>query len=234
MGTAVRFLAALAISLGVAFFAGQMIAEVFRLTEEYIAVMFGYVIFGLVAIALFAVTYSLARKPNAFNWTAIALALLLVALSLAPNVADAVLSRGSNPYNLSKDLEVILSLLLPGLLMILVQWGQVRRRWRSLREPEGTTTCWPWATTVIGAVAVINPLGLEIVRSALSSYSGDMLQGLWLMITFAGGAALIIGGIIEYRIRLRAYRARVVDASKALAPDSEKWQQVFGKDAQAG
>lgn len=234
MGTAVRFLAALVISLAVAFFAGQMIAEVFRLTEEYIAVMFGYVIFGLVAIALFAVTYPLARRPSAFNWTAIALAVLLVGLSLAPNAIDAVQSSGTSPYNLSKDLEVILSLLLPGLLLILVQWGQVRRRWQNLREPDGASTCWPWATTVIGAIAVINPLGLEVVRTALSSYSGDMLQGLWRMIVFAGAAALIIGGIIEYRIRLRAYRARVVAASKALAPDSEKWQQVFGKDGQAG
>jgi hypothetical protein len=234
MGTAVRFIAALVISLLVAFVAGQMIAMTFGLTEEYIAVMFGYVIFALVAIALFAVTYPLARKARAFNWTALGLALLLAVLSLLPNAIEAVQSRGSSPYNLGKDHEVVLALLVPGLLLILVQWGQVRRRWQSLREPDGAWTCWPWATTVVGAIAVLNPLGLEILKSAFSSSGGDMLRGLWLMITLAAGVALVIGAIIEYRIRLRAHRARVVAASKALAPESEKWQQVFGNDTQAG
>jgi hypothetical protein len=234
MGTIVRFIAALVISLLVAFVAGQVIAMQFALTEEYIAVMFGYVIFALVAIALFAVTYLIARKARAFNWTAVGLALLLVVLALLPNVIDAVQGRGTNPYNFSKDIEVTLALLVPGLLLILIQWGQVRRRWQNLREPDGAMTCWPWVTTVIGTIAVLNPFGLDILKSALTASPGDLMRGLWLMITAATGAALAIGAIIEYGVRRRAMRARAVAASKALAPDSEKWQQVFGNDRQAG
>lgn len=233
MGTVLRFIAALAISLAIAFAAGQMIATEFLITDEFAAVMLGHVIFGLVAIALFAVAYARARRPGLFNWTALAVAALFAGLVLLPALTDAVRSQGTSPYNLDKNLEILLAMLLPGLLLVLIQWSLVRRRWLSLREPEGAYTGWPWITTVVAAVAVLSPPGLAILRSALRQSSTDWLREINLMLALGAGAVLAVAAVIECVIRVRMLRSRAVAASRALAPDAEKWQQVFGDDARS-
>ncbi len=234
MGTVVRFFGALLVSLLLAFIAGQLIATTFDLTEEYIAVMFGHVILGLVAIALFIVTYLVARSHRAFNGAALALTALLVVLTLLPDISDAVYSKGTSPYNFGKNSALMIALLLPGLVLILVQWGLLRRRWQTQRDRAGAMTCWPWVTTIVAMVAVINPFGLEILKASLEQSTTDWLRGLWTLVAIGTGALLLIGGVIEFGIRRRTWKARDVDAAKALAPDSEKWQQVFGDRSRDG
>ena len=70
---------------------------------------------------------------------------------------------------------------------MLVQWGLVRRRWLQATGEEDLTR-WPWITTVVAGLAILNPFGLAIFAAALKRdptgdwlwhLSGRYRGGLW-------------------------------------------------------
>lgn len=61
----------------------------------------------------------------------------------------------------------------------------------------------PWIMLVLTAIAILNPLGLEIVSAALRYSVTDWLRDLWVTITLAGAAVALVLGLIEWRIRTR-------------------------------
>jgi|GEM_PF-5706392 len=90
-------------------------------------------------LAIFALSYALAKRERVLDWTAVVLATvtlfptgLITALSLL-----LVYSRGtSNLPDVKRDLfGMTFVFLVPFALVILIQWWLVRRRWRRLRHP---------------------------------------------------------------------------------------------------
>jgi hypothetical protein len=53
------------------------------------------------------------------------------------------------------------------------------------------------------AVAIFNPLGLEIIGSAISYSPTDWLRDLWVVVTLAGTAIIVALGLIEWFVRGR-------------------------------
>jgi hypothetical protein len=68
---------------------------------------------------------------------------------------------------------------------------------------------WPWFTLILTVVVIFNPYGLEIVSSAIRYSPTDWFRDLWVMITLAGAAILVILGLIEWRIRKTMTTRRV-------------------------
>ena len=91
---------------------------------------------------------------------------------------------------------------------MLVQWGLVRRRWLRLRG-EDDFTLWPWITTMIGGLAILNPLGLDIIGQAIAYRPTNWLRDVVRTVALSGVAALIVMILIEYYIRGRMLRRRL-------------------------
>ena len=145
MGTFFAFLGTLLLSQFVALLAGLQLADFFRVTEEFIAVMMGLMLFALISVVLFAIVYNVARTARAFQLLAIALVVIVLALLALPGAIAAVASGSLAPLSLGvKDVPVLLELLIPALVTILVQWGLVRRRWLKRRRCWASTypACW--------------------------------------------------------------------------------------------
>ena len=132
-----------------------------------------------------------------------------MALAALPSLVERIAQRSTNPYTVGiENLYITLELLIPAFLTVLVQWGLVRRRWLRKRGDEDLTL-WPWITTLVAGLAILNPLGLEIISSALNSSAGNMLRQLWIAISLSGAAVLIVMALIEVAIRWRMLRRRL-------------------------
>jgi hypothetical protein len=66
----------------------------------------------------------------------------------------------------------------------------------------------PWFTLLAAAVLILNPLGWEIVCSALRYSSTDWLRELWVLVTLIGVAALVVMGCLEAWYRGRRLRTK--------------------------
>jgi hypothetical protein len=64
-------------------------------------------------------------------------------------------------------------------------------------------TRWPWITVLAAAVAIFNPLGFEIIGSAIRYSPTDWLRDLWVIVTLAGVAIIIGLALIEWFVRGR-------------------------------
>ena len=53
------------------------------------------------------------------------------------------------------------------------------------------------------AVAIFNPLGLEIIGSSIAYSPTDWLRDLWVIVTLAGVAIIVALGLIEWFVRGR-------------------------------
>ena len=70
----------------------------------------------------------------------------------------------------------------------------------------GAGTRWPWVTGVLVVVLALNPLGIDILNSALS---GDPLsRAIWRPIVLTGIVLLGTIAIIEWQLRLFIQRRR--------------------------
>jgi uncharacterized BrkB/YihY/UPF0761 family membrane protein len=68
MGTFFVFFGILLLSQFVALLAGLQLADHFRATEEFIAVMMAIIVFALVAIVAFAIAYAFAPRVRCARW----------------------------------------------------------------------------------------------------------------------------------------------------------------------
>jgi len=71
---------------------------------------------------------------------------------------------------------------------------------------------WPWITTIVAALFFLNPVGLEIVGSAIRYSNLDWLRDLWVMISIGGVLLVIAIGLAEWAIRTKISRQRSASA----------------------
>jgi hypothetical protein len=101
----------------------------FNAHEEFIGVMFGQVLFILIATGLFAVAATIFETTSAVDRVGIGLAGVLIAgvIGVEGYAAIALNNRISPAEMLAEDGPIILEIAAPALLATLVQWWLVRR-----------------------------------------------------------------------------------------------------------
>jgi hypothetical protein len=196
-------------SLVVALLATLQLGDFFGMAGEFVPVLAAIAIFAAAAMAVFAVGYAMAQQAQTLNWIAVALTALAIGLMSSPRLVEWIAERviGPGPVGIEKA-STALVILLPMLLIVLVQWGLVRRRWLRTAGEEDLSR-WPWISTVIAGLAILNPIGLAFVWSALRSSSTEGLREFAAMATAAGVCALVVIGLIECYIRGRMLRRRL-------------------------
>ncbi len=208
MGTSFVFLGTLLLSQFVALLAALQLADHFRATEEFIAVMMGLILFAIIAVVVFAIIYNTARSARAFQTAALMLIIFVMVLLALPSLIMAATQRTAAPIRIgADDIPVLLELLVPALITILVQWGLVRRRWLR-RHGEDDLSRWPWITTLVAGLAFLNPPGLNALSLALRVTGLDGLQQAPVMIALGGAIALVLMAWIEIATRGRIMRRR--------------------------
>jgi hypothetical protein len=119
---------------------------------------------------------------------------------------------------------ITLELIVPALSAVLVQWGLVRRHWLRLHGEEELTR-WPWVTTAVAGLVILNPIGLAFLGGTLNRSGGDLLWEFVATVTGAGLAALLVMAWIECYIRDRMLNRRLGApplAPREAAPDEFK------------
>lgn len=197
------------LSLVVAVLASLQLGDFFRSGDEMLLVLGAIGGFALVSIAVFAVGYARAKSAELLSATAFALALVALGLVLWPRTIARIAERATNPYTVgTEQTHIALELLVPVLLMVLVQWGLVRRRWlRAAGEQD--LTLWPWLTTAVAGFLILNPIGLAFVSAALRQSASDWMRDFAVLVASAGGGAVVVMAAIECYIRGRIRRRRV-------------------------
>jgi hypothetical protein len=209
MSTFFVFLGILLVSLVVSFLAALQLADFFQATEEFIAVMMALVAFSLVALLIFAIAYAAVRRVGGLAAVAVLLCVAALVLVALPSIMDMQAGRGSLADSFrGKNLAVSLELVVPAVIAILVLWGLTRHRWLRMRGLEDLSP-WPWVTTVIAGLVVLNPLGLEVVAAAFEQSPTDWFRRLWTGIAISGAVAVLVIGGIEYYIRGRMLSRRL-------------------------
>jgi hypothetical protein len=201
------FLATLIVSLVVALLAALQLGDFFRAGDELLVLLVVVTSFAALAIVVFAIGYRLAPRLRTLN--AIAATLAVVATALATLPVERIAARAGVPSTTGLERSIIaLELLVPALVTILVQWGLVRRRWLRLRG-EDDLSLWPWVATVIGGLAILNPVGLDVIGQAITYSSTSWLRGLVRTVALSAAAALLAMLLIETYIRGRILRRRL-------------------------
>lgn len=209
MGTVFVFVGILLVSLVVSFLVALQLADFFQATEEFAAVMMALVAFEFVALVIFAVTYTAARRVGALAAVAVLLCIAALALVALPSIIDMRAGRAVLADSFTgKNLAVSLELLVPAVIAVLVQWGLVRHRWLRTRGLEDLSP-WPWMTTVVAGLAVLNPLGLSVVASAFEQSATDWFRQTWTAATVAGAITVLVMAWAEYYIRGRMLGRRL-------------------------
>ena len=209
MRTVLVFLSAHILSLLVAIIVGLQLAIYFRSQEEFIAVLMALVIFSLLAIIVFALTYRLTKNVRALGYTALVLAVAAVVIEELPALAEAFATRSTNPYLIgsAQDIAVAIEMLVPAFAMLLIHWRLLRRHWLAARGLEHRAP-WPWITIVVAGLLLCNPVALDVVGSAIRQAPDDMLAAFWLKISIAVAAVLIGAGMMEWNMRRRRIARR--------------------------
>ena len=208
MGTFFAFFGTLLLSQFVALLAALQLADYFRATEEFIGVMMLLMLLSIVTIVIFAVVYAVARSRRAFDWLPIVSAVLIVAAIAFLEVFDWFVGRSGKPFDINaKSIQVLLEMLVPALITVLVQWGLVRRRWLK-RRGEDDLSRWPWVTTIVVGLAVLNPAALSLLTAAARFSGTDWLREPSTRIALGGAVALLVMIWIEIATRGRILRRR--------------------------
>jgi hypothetical protein len=199
-------LGALLLSLVVGLLAGLQLADFFYATDELVIILCANAVFGTVAIAVLAATAARARQASAINAAAGLLALLAGALAFLPRFVQWIADHSIHPFTIGvENIHITLELLIPMLLTVLVQWGLVRQRWLRVGG-ERDLTRWPWVTTVVAGLLILNPLGLAVVSSALQRSPTDFMWPLMAEASAAAALLLVVMAAVECYIRGRILR----------------------------
>jgi hypothetical protein len=61
-------------------------------------------------------------------------------------------------------------------------------------------TRWPWISTLLAAIAVLNPVGLNVIHAAF--FSGEALsRNIWRPIVLTGAVIAVLMTALEWQIR---------------------------------
>ncbi len=216
MATIFAFLGMLLISMVVALLAALQLGDFFGANDELTPVVAGVMGFAVLALGAFAIAYAVTRRADAFTVVALVLAVLALYPVALPGFVQKIADRSTNPYTVGiENTHITLELVIPALLAILVQWGLVRRRWlRSAGEVD--LTRWPWITTGVACLVILNPFGLAFLQATLKHSPSDFLWQFTATVTAAVLGSLLVMAWVECYIRERMLSRR----AKKPAPPS--------------
>jgi hypothetical protein len=196
------------ISLVVAMLGALQLGDYFRAGDEFPLVIATLVAFASVTMAVFAASYAGSRRVRVLHGAALFLALVAFWPALAPGFVQTLASHSTNPYTVGvENTYITVELVVPVLLAVLVQWGLVQRRFLRAAGDDDFAR-WPWVTTVIAGLVVLNPFGLNILGATFEHSRSDILWDLWAMITGGAALVLVVMALIECYIRRRIARRR--------------------------
>jgi hypothetical protein len=204
------------ISLVVAMLAALQLGDFFMANQEFPLIIAAIVAFDTAAMVLFGVGYALARHLRILHGVALVLVLCALAPVVLPGFVQKIADRSTNPYTVGiENTYITLELVIPALLAVLVQWGLVRRRWLRATGADDLTL-WPWVTTVIAGLMVLNPFGLAIVGATLRHSGSDWFWEIWATVTAGATLVLVVMALVECYIRRRILRRRLTPAGVTL------------------
>jgi len=223
MAAVFAFLGMLLISILVALLAALQLGDFFNASGEFGLVILGVVAFTSVSLAVYALAYRVTRRAGVLTVVAVALGIVALGPLALPGLIQKIADRSHNPYTVGvENTYITLELIVPALLAVLVQWGLVRRRWLRAHGDEELTR-WPWVTTAVAGLAILNPIGLAFLGGTLNRSGGNLLWELVATVTGAGLAALLVMAWIECYIRERMLNRRLgAPAPRDAAPDEFK------------
>jgi hypothetical protein len=209
MAAVFAFLGMLLISMLVALLAALQLGDFFNASGEFGLVVVSVMAFTILALAVFALAYAVTRRAGVLAVVAVILAVVALAPAALPYLTQKIADRSTNPFTVGiENTHVALELIVPALLAVLVQWGLVRRRWLSVHGDEELTR-WPWVTTAMAGLVILNPFGLAFVEGTLTRSGGDLLWEFVATVTGGGLAALLVMAWIECYIRERMLNRRL-------------------------
>ena len=222
MAAVFAFLGMLLISMVVALLAALQLGDFFNASGEFGLVILIVVVFTIVALAVFALSYRVAWRTGVLNVVAAVLAIVALAPAALPGLIQKIADRSQNPFTVGvENTYITLELIVPALLAVLVQWGLVQRRWLRARGDEELSR-WPWVTTTVAGFVTLNPYGLAFLQGTLNRTGGDLLWEFVAMVTGGALAALLVMAWIECYIRERILNRRLEApplAPRQAAPD---------------
>jgi hypothetical protein len=196
-------------ALGVASLIALQMALSFRTMDEFGLVLAAILADLVLATAVLALVLRKVGTERAMALAVFAVALVTLLFSGWSSWVDAVDARSTNPYPSShRDAQIVLEFLVPSLAGLTVLWRLLVRAHRKA-EGRDARTLWPWLTIAAGLALVFNPLGIEIVGSALVRSPTDWLSGLWVLVTAVAAAVMIVLAVIECALRARRLRLPV-------------------------
>ena len=218
MAAVFAFLGMLLISMVVALLAALQLGDFFRANDEFILIIAGVAGFTAVSWIVFALAYAVARSTRMLNAIALALGVLAFAPAVLPGLIQKIADRSTNPGTVGiENTYITIELIVPALAAVLVQWGLVRRRW--LRTAGGDDfSLWPWVTTAIAGLVILNPLGLSLLQATLKHSASDFLWQLEATVTVSTLGVLLVMVWIECYIRDRILDRRQDMGWSALIP----------------
>jgi hypothetical protein len=209
MTAVLAFFGMLLVSLIVGVLAALQLGDFFRAGDELPVVIVAIVAFASVSIAVFATAYVRVKQAHALNAVAFGLAIVATGMALWPGTLTRIAERSTNPYTVATERTYIaLELLIPALLLVLVQWGLVRRRWLIVAGEEDVTV-WPWLTTALAGLGILNPIGLAFFWAAIRQSPTDWLREVATLVAATAVAAVVVMAAIECYIRERIRRRRL-------------------------
>jgi len=218
MATAFAFLGMLLISMVVALLAALQLGDFFGGGSEFGLVILAIAGFAVFTLLMFAVAYAVARVAAVLTWVALTLAAFALAPVALPGLVQRIADHSTNPYTVGiENTHITLELVIPALLAVLVQWGLVRRYWlRNAAEDDFTR--WPWITTAVAALVVLNPIGLAFIQGSLAHSASDLMWEFTAAVTGVVLAGLLVMAWVECYIRDRIMNRRLAADSPAQKP----------------
>ena len=67
---------------------------------------------------------------------------------------------------------------------------------------------WPWVTIVAALVLICNPIGFEILLSAIRYSPTDWLRDLWVQVAAGTAVLIILAACLEWVVRARRAKRR--------------------------
>lgn len=209
MADVFAFVGMLLISMVVALLAALQLGDFFNANDEFGLVILGVVAFTILALAVFALMYAATRRAGALTLAALILAAVALVPVGLPGLVQTIANRSTNPFTIGvENSHIALELVVPALLAVLVQWGLVRRRWLRTHGAEDLTR-WPWITTAVAGLVVLNPFGLAFLQGTLSRSGGDVMWEFTATVTGAVLGALLVMAWIECYIKERMLNRRL-------------------------
>ena len=206
------FGAASVLGLAAASFAGWQLSMNFRSLDELYLIEAALIVFAMLSTVTFAAICLTGASERALGLAAFMLAVAALAFSGFPPWMDLVDSVQSSPYpNSARDAQIVLEFLVPALIAEMIIWRLSLRMMRKERRVD-TRTTWPSFTIALSAALIFNPLGLEVLSSAIKQSPTDWLATFWLQIVAGVTVLLLIFAWIEHAVRTRFLRHSSVQA----------------------